>query len=62
MEIQLWREILHPYEQAVSEIIVKFVCNKSSFNTWDFVFGLINIFFNEAAHTVIGNVARIAFH
>lgn len=24
MEIQLWREILHPYEQAVAELMVKF--------------------------------------
>ena len=31
MEIQLWREILHPYEQAVSEIIVKFVCLRDEF-------------------------------
>ena len=31
MEIQLWREILHPYEQAVSEIIIKFVCLRDEF-------------------------------
>ena len=31
MEIQLWREILHPYEQAVNEIIVKFVCLRDEF-------------------------------
>lgn len=26
MEIQLWREILHPYEQAVAELVLKFRC------------------------------------
>ena len=31
MEIELWREILHPYEQAVSEIIIKFVCLRDEF-------------------------------
>ena len=31
MEIQLWREILHPYEQEVSEIIIKFVCLRDEF-------------------------------
>ena len=31
MEIQLWREILHPYEQAVSEIVTKFLCLKDEF-------------------------------
>ena len=30
-QIQLWREILHPYEQAVSEIIIKFVCLRDEF-------------------------------
>ena len=26
MEIQLWSEILHPYEQAVAELVLKFRC------------------------------------
>ena len=32
MEIQLWRELLHPYEQAVSELIVKFNSLKMEFS------------------------------
>ena len=31
MEVQRWREILHPYEQAVSEIMTKFECLRDEF-------------------------------
>ena len=31
MEIQLWSEILHPYEQAVAELVLKFRCLRAEY-------------------------------